>query len=143
MNGGGVTNNNLEKSQNRVKSQNRRKGQIGEVVAVGFLVKQGFSIIERNYLKKWGEIDIVAQKGKTLHFIEVKSMWGRTLAADHHNPAENVHFRKKTRLARTIQTYLIERHIHPETPISIDVAIVTLDEVRRVGRVAFLENVLL
>jgi len=138
-----VTNNSPENNQKMRNSQNRRKGQIGEDVAAMFLVKRQFAIIERNYLKKWGEIDIVAKKGNTLHFIEVKSTWARMSTRDDHNPAENVHFRKRARLVRTIRTYHIERRIHPETPISIDVAIVTLDETRRVGRVAFLEKILL
>jgi putative endonuclease len=50
-------------------------GKIGEDVAVRYLLKRGFSIIERNFRKKYGEIDIVAKApDKTLVFVEVKTM---------------------------------------------------------------------
>ena len=54
---------------------NKRKiGDIGENIACMFLVKRGFKVIGRNYLKKWGEIDIIAEKQGILHFVEVKSV---------------------------------------------------------------------
>lgn len=54
-------------------SRNRQLGNVGEDLAEMFLVKHGYKIIERNYLKKWGEIDIVAKFKGLTHFIEVKS----------------------------------------------------------------------
>ena len=51
-----------------------KSGKVGECIAVKFLENKGFEIIEQNYRKKYGEIDIIAQKGKILHFIEVKSV---------------------------------------------------------------------
>ncbi len=41
---------------------NKKIGEIGEDLAVKFLKKRGFYIISRNYLKSWGEIDIVARE---------------------------------------------------------------------------------
>ena len=55
-------------------SETQKTGEIGENIAVKFLVKQGFSILNRNYTKKWGELDIVAEKAGKIHFIEVKSV---------------------------------------------------------------------
>lgn len=50
-------------------------GKLGEDIACGYLVKNAYKIIERNYKKPWGEIDIIAQdQQKTLVFIEVKAM---------------------------------------------------------------------
>ena len=43
-------------------SETQKIGEIGENIAVKFLVKHDFSILDRNYTKKWGEIDIVAEK---------------------------------------------------------------------------------
>ena len=54
-------------------SERRRFGNLGEELCEMFLVKRGFRVLERNYLKKWGEIDIIARIGSMLHFIEVKS----------------------------------------------------------------------
>ena len=55
-------------------SKNQQIGQVGEDLAVKFLVKQGFSLLQRNYTLKIGEIDIVATKAQKLHFIEVKTL---------------------------------------------------------------------
>ena len=54
-------------------SEKQKVGEIGESVAVRFLVKHGFSILNRNYTRKWGELDIVAEKDAKLYFVEVKS----------------------------------------------------------------------
>lgn len=54
-------------------SSKRQFGNRGEDCAVLYLRMHGFQIIERNVLRKWGEIDIVAFKNRELHFIEVKT----------------------------------------------------------------------
>ena len=43
-------------------SDSQKIGQLGEDIACKFLMKHEFSILERNYTKKWGEIDIIAIK---------------------------------------------------------------------------------
>lgn len=68
----------MSSDMNRVRySPSRRFGNLAEDFACMFLVKNGYSIVDRNYLKKWGELDIVAKKGATFHFIEVKSSLSR------------------------------------------------------------------
>lgn len=42
------------------KKNTKKIGDLGEAIACKHLKNKGFSIIERNYRKKWGEIDIVA-----------------------------------------------------------------------------------
>lgn len=81
-------------------------------------MKQGYSIIERNYTKKWGEIDIIAEKDKVLYFVEVKSVSCKTLpnakmesAGDDYRAEDNMHPWKAKRMARTIQTYLLSKKI--------------------------------
>ena len=51
----------------------RNKGNIAENKACEFLKNKGFKIVERNFYCKGGEIDIIAYKDNTLHFVEVKS----------------------------------------------------------------------
>jgi putative endonuclease len=48
-------------------------GDLGEQKAVEYLLEQGFVILERNYRAGHGEIDIVAQEGEYLVFVEVKT----------------------------------------------------------------------
>lgn len=56
------------------KTAKRKIGDFGEDIAEMFLVKRGFKILERNHLRKWGEIDIIAKKSRRLYFIEVKTV---------------------------------------------------------------------
>lgn len=130
------------------KTRNRETGNLGETVACTFLVKRGFSIVERNYWKKWGEIDIIARKDKVLHFIEVKSVSCETFPnvsaeTTDHRPEDNVHPLKLARLARTIQTYIEEREVSDETDWQIDVMTVYLNMKTRKGRVKIIENIII
>lgn len=113
-------------------SDTQRIGEIGENEAVKFLVKQGFSIMERNFTQKWGEIDIVAKKDTKLYFIEVKSVSRTDLdkvtheTRDEYQPEDNMHPWKLKRLARTIQTYLLSKKLD-EIEWQVDLLVVYLD----------------
>lgn len=52
----------------------QRIGMLGEELVAKFLMKRGFNVIDRNFRKKWGEIDVIATKKNILHFVEVKSV---------------------------------------------------------------------
>lgn len=126
-------------------------GKIGEDIAVKYLKNKGFTVIERNYLKKCGEIDIIAQKGADLHFIEVKSVSyenppqyiGTSYAADAHRPEDNIHPQKIKRLARVIQVYLSSKYQKGEPKWTFDAITVRLNTKTRQARVKFLENLIL
>lgn len=47
-------------------------GQIGEDEALAYLQQQGLTLVERNFLCKGGEIDLVLQDGAVLVFVEVR-----------------------------------------------------------------------
>ena len=53
--------------------EKKELGKKGEELAIGFLKKNGYRILERNYVCKLGEIDIIAKEKDTLTFIEVKT----------------------------------------------------------------------
>ncbi len=89
-----------------MKTQKREKGDYGEDLACRLLVKKGYSLIERNFACKMGEIDIIASDGKELAFVEVKTR-KRT---DFGLPCEAVDSKKQARLLKTAQFYL---KIHP------------------------------
>ena len=87
-------------------SRNQKVGELGETIAVTYIVRKGFVVLERNYTRKWGEIDIVARKEGVLYFFEVKStQWIE------YQPENNMHQAKIARLRRTLQTYLLENRI--------------------------------
>lgn len=91
-------------------SNTRVKGEIGEKIAIKYLVKIGFTIVDKNYRKRWGEIDIIAKKDNTYHFFEVKSIIDLAYtASDSHRPEDNVSGWKTHKIARMIETYLHEK----------------------------------
>src|SRR3989338_7516962 len=132
-------------------SETQKIGQIGENIAVKFLVKHGFSILDRNYTKKWGEIDIIAEKSNKIYFIEVKSVSSFDIAQDvpHetskdiYRPEENVHPWKMKRMARTIQTYLLSKRIPEEKEWQVDLLVVYLDLKNKKARVKVVKDIIL
>jgi len=92
-------------------------GAYGEIIAKNYLIKKGFKIIEVNYAKKWGEIDIVSYFNKKIIFIEVKTVSYETknklfmtLSDNCWRPEENVTYKKIKRLHRTINSWLTENN---------------------------------
>ncbi len=128
-------------------TEKRRLGDLGESASCEYLRRHGFVIIERNYLRKWGEIDIIARKGETIHFIEVKSVsrktseWDVTHATGY-RPEENVHPQKLKRLARALQTYILEKRLD-DTPWQLDVMTALIDTSARQARVEIIENIVI
>ncbi len=117
-------------------TQKQKVGNVGEGLACRFLEGRGFKIIERNYRKKWGELDIVAEKSEVLHFVEVKA-----ISNPNFRPEDAVRAWKKQRMSRAIRTYLLDRKISDETDFQIDIAAVFLDFTRKKARIRMLENV--
>jgi putative endonuclease len=122
------------------KTAKRTLGDLGEGVAARYLAGKGFEIIERNYLRPWGEIDIVATKAKKLYFIEVKTVTREPGQRTGFRPEENMHAGKIQRLQRAIQTYLAQKRSH-DAEWQLDLACVYLDLQRKRARVDMIENV--
>ncbi len=56
-------------------TRNSELGKWGEDRACEYLVENGYKVIERNFRRRWGELDIVAKhKDGTLVFVEVKTV---------------------------------------------------------------------
>ncbi|OGI74371.1 hypothetical protein A2W50_00405 [Candidatus Nomurabacteria bacterium RIFCSPHIGHO2_02_40_30] len=130
----------MDKTTNDPKHK-KKIGALGENMACRFLVKRGFRILDRNYSKKWGEIDIVAEKDKIFRFIEVKSIV--SYETNRYRPEENVHYQKLKRLSRVIQTYLLDKKVSYETEWQIDVLAVFLDLENKKAKFRFTENIII
>ena len=128
-------------------SDKRKLGDICETIAVKHLVKHKYKILGRNYLKKWGEIDIIAKdsvsRPHTIHFIEVKGKVSRESTISSYRPEENVHPWKLKRLWRAIQTWLAENKVPDDVEWQIDVMAVILDEVRRKAKIRWTKNIII
>lgn len=131
------------------RTEKRKLGDIGENIACDFLERRGFKIIERNYLKKWGEIDIVAKKSNLIHFVEVKSVSRVTLnepalrlrSGRGYRPEDNMHPWKLKRLSRAMQTYLLDRKL--DCDWQLDLVVVKIDQQNRKARVEIIENIII
>lgn len=84
--------------------KNKGLGAAGEEAAAAYLIRQGFRIVGRNVRYKSGEIDIVAQRGRELHFVEVKSRIDPSRVP----PFESITEEKKRRIRRTAEWYLAD-----------------------------------
>ena len=118
-------------------------GQIGEEAACAFLKKHNFTIVERNYWKKWGEIDVVAQRGDDLRFVEVKTVSRATFKKDDYEPEDNLHPWKRKRLRRVIETYLLEKDLGDDIDWQVDAISVYLNEKGETVHVEHLEDIVL
>ena len=112
-------------------TNNRKKGEAYEDVAASYLSSKGYSILDRNYRKRGGEIDIVAQKDMVLVFCEVK--YRRNLRSG--NPLEAVDFRKQQKISRMAAHYLLSRGHSLEEQIRFDVIGISGD-----GMISHIEN---
>lgn len=121
------------------RTDKRKLGDIGENAACEFLKRREFEIIERNYLRKWGEIDIIAKKSNLIHFIEVKSVTHGTISG--YRPEDNMHSWKLKRLSRAIQTYLLERKL--DCDWQFDLVTVKIDQTNRKAMVEMIGNIII
>ena len=129
-------------------SNTQKTGEIGENIATKFLMKHDFSILDRNYTKKWGEIDIIAEKANKIYFIEVKSVARETLSdvlheTSSYRPEDNMHPWKLKRLSRTIQTYLLSKKIPDEKEWQVDLLVVFLDIKNKKAKIKVVSDIIL
>jgi len=110
-------------------------GARGEKLAASLLRQKGYKILERNFRCRLGEIDIVAQDGDTLVFVEVKTRWSEKFGP----PEEAVTARKLRSIEKTGQYF---RLLHPGLPEAerIDVVAIELDGAGKVTREELIKN---
>jgi putative endonuclease len=98
-------------------------GRLGEDIAASYLVRNGYTILDRNFKARYGELDIVALQKNTLVCVEVKTRINRAYGY----PEEAVTPRKLHEVIQTLQLY---KQLHPNLPDSmrIDVIGIILDE---------------
>lgn len=127
-----------------LKSQTSRTGALGEEIACTFLQKKGFKILERNYRKPWGEIDIIAEKRGEVRFIEVKAFSGDlerlSRESNSYRPEEQIHPAKLKKIVRTAQLYMAYKEDDRE--YQIDAVGVILDPITRKARCRLFEQIL-
>jgi len=127
-------------------------GAYGEQIAVNYHRNKGFVVLDVNYLKKWGELDIVARETlenkQIIHFVEVKTVSYETKAAlakavthETWSPEDNVHFKKIQRMNRTIESWLAEHDC--DLDWQIDIAAVRIVPHEKYASVKYIPNIIL
>jgi putative endonuclease len=101
----------------------RQFGDKGEKIAKEFLTKKGMIVCAENYRTPFGEIDLVAQKGGELIFIEVKTRRTTTFG----RPEESVTPSKVQHILRSGEHYM-QMHKWVDKPWRIDVVAILLLE---------------
>lgn len=111
-------------------TERQRLGRQGEDEALAHLVLHGLTLLERNFLCKAGEIDLVMRDGAHLVFVEVRRRAGRRFGG----AAASITPRKQQRLVRAAQVYLLRYRTLP--PCRFDVVAIDGQEL------SWLQNVL-
>src|ERR1700758_4611207 len=99
----------------------QQSGQRAEDLAATFLRSQGFEIIERNYRRRLGELDILARRGGVLVIAEVRT---RSSSA-YGGAAASVDWRKRRRITRAAAALLQQRTDLARLPVRFDVIVVS------------------
>lgn len=109
-------------------------GQAGEIVASKLLISLSFNIVERNFVCPLGEIDIIAQRGSTRYFIEVKTRSGARFGL----PGEAVTADKQRRLRRLANYYIVVNRFRG--PVDFGVVEVTYQPIDHRYTASFLDH---
>ena len=124
-------------------SKNQKTGELGEEICTQWLNKNGFTIIERNFTQKEGEIDIITLKDDIYHFIEVKSVSCVTTDDINHetiyNPLQNVTREKIQKCFKVINNYKNQKRLKNE--VQFDVYAIYIDKRNIKHKIERIENV--
>jgi len=128
------------------KKNTKEIGDLGEKVAQKYLIEHGFTILAVNYWRKWGEIDVIAQKDGIVRFVEVKTVSYETkgkleyaLTHETWRPEEQVHQFKLHQIEKALETWISDTSY--EGDWQIDVIAVRIVPHETYATVNFIENV--
>ncbi|HEY8888852.1 MAG TPA: YraN family protein [Clostridium sp.] len=90
-----------------MKNFNKDIGALGEDMSEIFLKNLGYTILDKNFRCKCGEIDIITMFKGYICFIEVKTRYGIKFGL----PAESVTLSKQHKIYKTAQVYILKKNI--------------------------------
>lgn len=121
------------------RTEKQASGAIGEDIAVKHLVKQRYRIVDRNFRKPWGEIDIIAEKQGLLVFAEVKALTINPSSGRIFRPEDHFTRQKMRRLLRTCRLYV--QSLRREVPWRLDLITIELEPDGSVADIRHIEDV--
>jgi putative endonuclease len=114
----------------------RRIGQDAERLAADHLRKLGYRIIETNVRFSMGELDIVAEDGVSLVFVEVRARRSSQFGT----PEQSLTAAKRRRVYRAAERYLQTRRLNPDRPMRIDVVAIDLGPGKQPTRIELIQD---
>lgn len=113
----------------------RTKGTKGEQLAVNFLKKKGYTILQRNYRRRNGEIDIVCYDRGTIAFVEVKTRYSDTYGP----PELSVTETKKRQIITVALQYIADKKIEG-TSLRFDVVSILYSSDKKYPTITLFRN---
>jgi putative endonuclease len=111
------------KQEHNKRKRLKELGRRGETLAVQYLKKNGYQLIQRNYICKMGEMDIIAKEKDTLVFVEVKARTSTAFGP----PQLAVNPAKQRQLSKVALNFLKEKRIE-DSKARFDVVAILLGE---------------
>jgi len=111
-------------------------GDLGEKLACEYLVGKGFKILGKNHRISFGEIDIIGQKDKAIHFVEVKTI----IDSDGFFPEEHVNWKKQRKLRQLAQIWLNKNKYSQAFPHQIDIIGISVNQPTRNAKLHYFPN---
>ncbi len=118
-----------------MKSYNKDIGSYTENIAATYLLSNGYSILDRNYRNKFGEVDIICQKDNLIIFVEVKSRYTNSFG----NPLESVSCHKQKKIILLSKFYILYKKLS-DFNIRYDVIEIYLNHLNNTYEVNHLED---
>lgn len=106
----------------------KRTGDKGESAAADYLMNRGYTVIQRNFRTRAGEIDIIALKDGVLVFVEVKTFPNGTQELLSHV----LNRRKQQRIVKTAQRFLTIHRQYSNNYIRFDVIVIDMPGLQKV-----------
>ena len=117
-------------------------GNLGEIIAQDYLERNKYRILEKNYRTRnpfWkGEIDIIAEKDRTIIFVEVKT--ADSPKTDSFPAEERVNDKKKKQLIRLANSWFIDSKRGASCKWQIDIIRVIIDRVSQRAKIRHIKN---
>lgn len=118
----------MDQSKINVKHNgSKNMGRIGEELAATFLSNKGYQILCKNFRWKYGELDVVAKKGRLLAFVEVKTR----AESFYGTPGEAVTKEKRKKMEYTAR-YFIQRFGMDQMDARLDVIEININYIENV-----------
>jgi putative endonuclease len=105
-----------KQSKGKQPTPQQQQGEEGESLAAEYFAERGYRVLERNYKSQLGELDLVAEKGLQLVFVEVRS---RSYVSFGY-PEETISRAKRRKLSLVALHYVVSRRL-TERVIRFDV----------------------